>query len=173
MAAVKNDRLGQLTGLNAAAPLRAGADASLLAAIAALGQGPQSPFARLGTVHFARWVLLRDKPRAGVTTVWFSATFDGTLERFVSGLSRHMPAELDSVFAHCVDWPGARDRDGLERWLRALRVPVSYFLAAYPDAPLPRIERALRRSRALSQLAVEAPHMKAAELHAAFAERVA
>lgn len=170
MAAVKHDRLGQLTGLNVAAPVRAGADEPLLAAIATV---PQDAFARLGTVHFARWVLLPDKPRPGVTTLWFSATFDGTLERFVSGLARHLRDELDAVFGHCVDWPGADDRDALEDWMRARRIGVHYFLAAYPDATLPQIERALRRRRALSELAVEAPHMEPAELHAAFAERVA
>jgi hypothetical protein len=173
MAAVKNDRLGQLTGLNVVAPVRAGADDALHAAIAAISEGTRSPFAALGTVHFARWVLLPDKPRPGVTTLWFSATFDGTLERFVSGLSRHMPAELNAVFAHCIDWPGARDRDALERWVRARRIPVSYFLAAYPNATLPRITRALERRRAFVELAVEAPHMDAAELHAEFARRVA
>jgi hypothetical protein len=173
MAAVRHDRLGQLSGLNVAAPVRAGADAQLQAAIAAVPNGPASPFARLGTVHFARWVLLPDKPRAGVTTVWFSATFDGTLDRFVSGLARKMPAELDAVFAFCVDWPGARDRDALERWIRARRIGVSYFLSAYPDATVGQIERALARRRALVELAVEAPHMDAAALHAAFAGRVA
>ncbi|HEX6390330.1 MAG TPA: hypothetical protein VFZ89_12800 [Solirubrobacteraceae bacterium] len=170
---MKDDRLGQLTGLNVAAPLRAGADEALLAAIAAVPEGPASPFARLGTVHFARWVPLPDKPRPGVTTLWFSATFDGTLARFVSGLARHMPAELDAVFTHCVDWPGARDRDALERWMRARRIPVSYFLAAYPNATLPRIAQALERRRALVELAIEAPHMDAAELHAEFVRRVA
>jgi hypothetical protein len=173
MAAVKNDRLGQLTGLNVAAPVRAGADELLLAAIAAVPGGTASPFASLGTVHFARWVLLPDKPRPGVTTLWFSATFDGTFERFVSGLARHMPGELDAVLRHCIEWPGARDRDALERWMRARRIPVSYFLAAYPDATLAQITRALQRSRALAELAVRAPHMQPAPLHAAFAERVA
>lgn len=173
MAAVKDDRLGQLTGLNVAAPVRAGADEALLAAIAAVPVADRSPFARLGTVHFARWVLMNDTPRPGVATVWFSATFDGTLDRFLSGLARHMPGELDAVFTHCVEWPGARDRHGFERWVRARRVPVAYFLAAYPDATLPQISRALARRRALVELAGQAPHMDAAQLHAAFRERVA
>jgi hypothetical protein len=173
MAPVKNDRLGQLTGLNVAAPVRMGADEQLLAAIAALPADAASPFAGLGTVHFARWVLLHDKPRAGVTTLWFSATFDGTLERFVSGLVRHMPAQLHAVFEFCVDWPGARDRDAVERWMRARRIPVAYFLSAYPDATLPQITRALERRRELVDLALKAPHMQPAALHAAFAERVA
>jgi hypothetical protein len=173
MAAVKHDRLGQLTGLNVAAPVRAGADADLLAAIAQVPADAASPFTRLGTVHFARWVLLHDKPRAGVTTLWFSATFDGTLDRFVSGLARQMPAELDHVFQFCIEWPGARDRDALERWIRARKVGVSYFLAAYPNATLGQIERALARRRALVDLAVEAPHMQPAALHDAFRRRVA
>jgi hypothetical protein len=173
MAAVKNDRLGQHTGVNVAAPVRAGADASLLAAIAKLPGAAKSPFARLGTVHFARWVLLPDAPRPGVTTLWFSATFDGTLDRFVSGLARQMPAELDSVFEHCIDWRGARDRDALERWVRARRVPISYFLSAYPEATLVQITRALARHRALVELAIEAPHMQPARLHAEFRKRVA
>jgi len=173
MAAVKDDRLGQLTGLNVAAPVRAGADSALLSAIAAIPLDDESPFARLGTVHFARWVLLPDAPRAGVATLWFSATFDGTLERFLSGLVRHVPCELDAVFGHCVDWPGARDRHAFERWVRGRRVPIAYFLAAYPDATLPQISRALARRRALVELAVRAPHMDAAQLHAAFRECVA
>jgi hypothetical protein len=173
MAAVKDDRLGQLTGLNVAAPLRVGADADARAAIEQLPDDARSPFARLGTVHFARWVVFEQTPRADVTTLWFSATFDGTLARFVSGLARHMPGELDAVFAHCVDWPGARDRDALERWMRARRVPIAYFLAAYPDATLPQITRALARQRALAKLAVDARGMDGAQLRSAFAERLA
>jgi hypothetical protein len=173
MAAVKDDRLGQMTGLNVAAPLRVGADGDVREAIEAIRDDAGSPFARLGTVHFARWVLIEQAPREDVTTLWFSATFDGTRERFISGLARHMPDELDAVFAHCVDWPGARERDAFERWVLARRVAVTYFLSAYPDATLPQITRALARRRALAELAVDARGMNGAQLRAAFAERLA
>jgi len=173
MAAVKDDRLGQLTGLNVAAPVREGADAALHAAIAALPIADESPFARLGTVHFARWVVFEDTPRPGVTTLWFSATFDGGRERFFSGLAAHMPGELHRVFSHCVDWPGARDRGALARWMLARRVPIAYFLAAYPDATLPQIRRALDRRAELVKLAIRREHLTSAEMLAEFKERVA
>ncbi len=173
MPVVKDDRYGQLVGLMLAAPLLPGAEAAVEAAIATLPAGAASPFARLGTVHNARFVLLHDLPRDGQTTLWFSLTCDGTREQMVSGLHRHVAAELDAVFGHTVGFPGAADRRTLGRWVEDHRVPIHYFLAAYPEASLPQIRRALRRRAALSALAVAAQQMDAEELAAAFQAQVA
>jgi hypothetical protein len=170
---VRDDRYGQLGCYAFAAPVRPGERAALADAIAQLGPHDRSPFGRLGTVHFARLVLMDDLPRPGATTLWCSVDADGTLEQLGAGIARHLPAEADAVFAHCHDWPGARDEEALLRWLRAHRMPAHYVLAAHPDATVAQIRAALARRRAFTELLLRAQAgAPAAELREAFRTQV-
>lgn len=171
MAAVKANRLGQLYGLNVAAAVLGGAETAIADAVEELGAQEQ-PLARLGTVHFARMVFLPDLPRRGDLTLWWSVTFDGTLERFCAGVRRHAAAELDGVLRYCCDWPGAHDDGALIDWVRAHQVPVHYFLAAYPQATVADVRRALARRRALAKLVLEAQDMAPRALRDGFDARV-
>jgi hypothetical protein len=174
---VSADRLGELYGLNVAGAVLPGAGPALRAAIAALPRGDESPLARLGTVHFGRWVVIDGWPRAGREVLWFSATFDGTLERFLAGVRKLLAREAHAVWRHCAGWPGVEDPAAFERWMREHRLPTHYFLAAAPDATVAGLRRALARRETVIQLARETrgltPAQLAARIAALHEERVA
>jgi hypothetical protein len=167
---VSADRLGALYGLNVAGAVLPGSGPRLRAAIAALPRGDDSPLARLGTVHFGRWVVIEGWPRAGSEVLWFSATFDGTLERFLAGMRKLLRREADAVWRHCAGWPGVEDPAAFERWMHEHRMPTHYFLAAAPQATVAGLQRALARREAVIELARETPGLSPAELGARIAQ---
>jgi hypothetical protein len=80
---------------------------------------PAGPFARVPTVHFARWVVLAEAhdacgkalpPRLVLATEYDADELDdpegGHLEQLVAEIG----AELDAVYQHCVGYPGGAAR---------------------------------------------------------------
>jgi hypothetical protein len=169
---VSVDRQGVITALNVAAPVLERRESALEEALKALPDQAGSPLAMLGTVHFGRWSLIPDWPAPEQWTLWFSADFEGSVERFIAGVRLQIPEQADAIWSHCVDWPGVGDPAALERWIFGHRVPTHYFLAAYPDATLERCRHAHERRRKLARLAIDAQRMKTrADVLAAFRKR--
>lgn len=169
---MSTDRLGVITALNVAAPVLKGHERELETVLNDLPDQAESPLALLGTVHFGRWSLIPGWPARDQWTLWFSADFEGSVERFVAGVRLRMADQAEDIWSHCVGWPGVGDPAALERWIFGRRVPTHYFLAAYPDATLARCRRAHERQRDLAQLASKAQGMKSrAAVLAAFRKR--
>src|SRR5258708_19897142 len=76
---------------------------------------PQS-FESLGTIHYARWILL--EPRDADGNVWtdvgvrlvFSSNYDGEEEAHLTGLASHCAVFIDQLYGHSEGYPAAPSR---------------------------------------------------------------
>ena len=137
-----SDRLGQLATFCALVPVTD--EAPLRAELAAW---PESPFARMDHVHFARLVVIERidrevaaQPDDGLDRPYLmlSSFFDGSDQAWLDAL----PDEVVGVLRHCRGWPGAH-RAAFGRWLRAHRVEATAVFGAYADATVAEVRDAL------------------------------
>lgn len=89
----------------------------------------------LGSLHFARWVLLDDG------RLLFLCHHDGSTEALLGELIDHAASLLNLVWSNTVDFPqttfklmgGVRDEERFQRWVRAYEVPTAIAYSAYPS----------------------------------------
>ena len=106
-----------------------GHEPQLRALLENAGQDPANnavvPFARLPTVHFARFFILdaaRDLDgRPLAPRLIFLADIDGPADAFLLFLCSLAGDGLDTIFQHCRDYPG---KAGLFDFLRQHTIPI-------------------------------------------------
>ncbi len=144
--------------------------------------GGESPLARVGVVHFGRWVIVSRLVYLGPPSepddlrneyLLFAVEVDGPLEGFLDLLRERMAEEADLVWGHCVGYPGSGDRDTFHRYLRHNQIDVQLAFAAYPEATLPEVLEALDLRRRLIELAVRAQDLDPASLQEAYRQAFA
>jgi hypothetical protein len=172
---------GQSYGLTTLIPVLAGHETALEDALAALPLDA-SPFGRIPQLHFTRLHVIRDlvyqgppqKPDPLQTPhMIFSASFDGSPERFLDDLARRVGADLDAIFGHCAGYPGTDDPAAFAAWVRGCQVDNGYFLSAYEDATVGDVRAGLGTHAGLKDLAARSRSLDDAGLQAAFHELMA
>lgn len=91
--------------------------------------------ARVGTIHFARWVLLDDDRR-----VLFASNYDGSLESYMDDFINKVAFGLNLVFSNGIGYPatdflvvgGATREQEFKNFLRRHQVPTDVWYKAYP-----------------------------------------
>jgi len=145
------------------AEVRPGHEPALREVLARMNAGPGRadpdnrllPFARFGTLHFARFAILTDSTHVDLAQygaepeplpiyLAFLGDCDGPGGRQLDEFARAAPTGLREVFGHCVGCPA--DAAGLAAWLRARDQPVA---AAYVNW-IGRSRRRIRDERALA-----------------------
>lgn len=136
----KSKTIGIVTELTLIAPLKEGAATRLRQVLAGLQTSADSPIAKISTIHFARWVIFDNDTR-----LLFTSNFDGSLESYLRDFSVEVPDGMDMVFGGCVDYPvaGCRDFPGFQAFVDKFQVPTDLFYAAYPEASVKAVKRAL------------------------------
>jgi hypothetical protein len=110
-------------------------------------------FGRLESVHFARWVIIADavpkradlpRPTEGLRLDYllFSAGFNGRPEDVLDRLRLQAGPFVDTVWGHCVNYPGSSRRRAYHRYLRHNSLPVQQRFLGY-DATVAEVRRAL------------------------------
>jgi hypothetical protein len=116
--------------------------------------------ARVGTIHFARWVYLDDRRR-----LFFASNYDSSLDSYMDDFINKVAYGLNLVFSNGVGYPstrwlllgGAKSEQQFKNYLRRHQVPTQVWYKAYPGltaADLVRntmiregLERAFMRER--------------------------
>lgn len=149
-------------GLAALLPIIDGRELEVGAAVEAMPTGQRSPFARIGSTHFARLVLLRAFPgRYGddlgepPACVFFAAEFDIPVAGYLEALSTLMPDEADAVFGGCVAYPGAAAPSLFATWMKRHRVRAGFSLHGNPEARAAEVVDALRLRERVIQFALQ------------------
>ena len=94
---------------------------------------------KVGTVHFARFLLLDDE------TLVFEAHFDGTIEDYLDDFYNAAQAEnFDLLFRYTEGWPGPHDRDGFMNFWLTRRAKDLATYCRYPGVTCTEIEKAVR-----------------------------
>ncbi len=91
--------------------------------------------ARVGTIHFARWVFMDDKRR-----LLFASNYDGSLDSYMDDFINKVAYGLNLVFSNGVGYPrtnfllggGARYEQTFKYFLRRHEVPTQVWYKAYP-----------------------------------------
>jgi hypothetical protein len=91
--------------------------------------------ARVGTIHFARWVFMDDRRR-----LLFASNYDGSLDSYMDDFINKVAYGLNLVFGNGVGWPrtrfllsgGAKDEITFKNYLRRHQVPTQVWYKAYP-----------------------------------------
>jgi len=123
--------------------------------------GRPSFLAGIGSIHFARWVLI-----PGTDKLVFLSNYDGAWESYLEDFIEKAHAGMTGIWSNTVGFPktnnlylgGAADGDRLKRWGRRQQRPTLFWYAAYPELTLSRIRinAAIRQGIALAATEAEA-----------------
>ena len=91
--------------------------------------------ARVGTIHFARWVFINEKRR-----LLFASNYDGSLETYMDDFINKVGWGLNLVFSNGVGYPasrwlvldGSKDEQKFKYFLRRHELPTNVWYKAYP-----------------------------------------
>jgi hypothetical protein len=109
---------------------------------------PQS-FESLGTIHYARWILLEPRDADGKTEadvgvrLVFSSNYDGEEDDHLTGMAIHCADFIDRLYGHCEDYPtlASRTMENRKEYLSRWRVKESAFFVGAPGRTLPQIRQ--------------------------------
>ncbi|MBE2318976.1 hypothetical protein DVA67_023585 [Solirubrobacter sp. CPCC 204708] len=170
-------RVGSAYALTTFARVQDGRADELEAYLGALPVGPDSPFARIDTLHIARVQLFRALVHQGPdqtkrdelqhTHLVFTSTIDGDLEPYVEALRKRVP-ECDQWWGRCVGYPGRTQAGAFLGWVRSIQARPGLFRSALPNATVHEVRHALALRERVIDFAVEAQGLSAAELHERF-----
>ncbi len=96
----------------------------------------------IGTIHFARWVMIPKTNR-----LLFFSNFGGSWESYLEDFITKANFGLTGVWSNTIGFPkasnlvfdGASDGDRFKRWARRQQNPTWCWYSAYPDLTTPRI----------------------------------
>lgn len=92
-------------------------------------------------IHFLRMFTIDNDTR-----LVFISNFDGAVETYLADFLVHMPDHLDAMWGNCVGYPekgAGGDFKGFMEFIVTGYVPCQFFFAAYPDATVKQVWRAL------------------------------
>jgi hypothetical protein len=136
-----------------------------------------SPLQRLEMVHFARWVIVPDFVSAPSQRrpehlpspyLLFSATFDGTLDVFLDDLCDKLASEAETIWGCCTGAPSPARGAALKTYLKHNQIQTGLFFAAYPNASVTTVKRALDTRTKAIEFAARAQSMDVEALREAF-----
>ncbi len=113
-----------------------------------IAAGGPTPLDEIGTVHFARWVVLPDDAEGG--TLLFTSNYDGSWDSYIEDFATIAAASFNAIYSNCEGWPagGATDIDSFKAYIREHQVGPDVYYRAYPNATVREIKSALRLKQA-------------------------
>ena len=144
-----SERIRAFTALTPVLPAH---EQDLADALGALPAGDRSPFARAGSVHFARFVVLdgwttrvrsrRDR-RQPLQHLLFTSTSNSPAEQHLEEVRVALGPLADDLWGQCVGYPGHRDPPRFRGYLLHNRLQINLAHVPY-DATVPEVREALR-----------------------------
>jgi hypothetical protein len=173
-----NNISGQVYSLTVIAPISSGHETQLSRYLDGLQAGDQSPLAGVAGTHFARWVVIDDVIYQGPdqgerehlkhARLLFTSNFDGELDRYLEGLRTGLGDSADTIWGHCIGYPGSGDARAFAGYMRRHQIDSSLFFAAYGDRTVEEVKRSLALRLKFVEFALRAQGLPAPELKAAF-----
>jgi hypothetical protein len=167
------NRAGQNYYLKVLTPIVGASVPPLRATLEALPAGDASPFARLGSTHFVRLVILEQLGADGAgerahrldpPLLYLDANFSDDVDRWIDDLVRTIRETVDAVWRHAVDYPGLAYPDRFRRYLRSHQLSSHMCLATSADAGLAEVRRGLAARATLIELATTTQQLAPAAL---------
>ena len=110
--------------------------------------------ARIGTIHFARWVLVDDKRR-----LFFASNYDRSLETYADDFINKVAFGINLVFSNGIGYPrsrflildGAKNERAYQHYLRRHQLATQVWYNAYPGLTAFDINRNARIRKGLER----------------------
>jgi hypothetical protein len=174
---------GQVYGLTILSPILQGDSIEIGHAtelrwyLASLKRDHTSPLARVSSTHFARLVVMDDVVFVGAPAIEehlksrylvFETNFDGDLDTYLTRMAREIPDFVDSVWKHCVGYPGVADPAGFVAYMKKCQIETTFFFADVNDKTVQQNLKALQVQSALAHFIEKNQGKPAAEIQKAF-----
>jgi hypothetical protein len=178
---------GSVYGLTILSPIiddpqaRPSHDLQIRKYLAGLCTREDSPFAQAAGTHLARLVVMDDVIYVGAPVreehlnskyLVLEANIDGDLDTYLTGLAAGAPEHVDAIWGHCVGYPGAADREGFVRYMKACQLTTTFYFAAVNDKTVTETLRALQTQSAVAEFISAHQGADAATLQREFMELV-
>jgi hypothetical protein len=178
---------GSVYGLTILSPIvqdertQVSADLAIRLYLAGLDRNQQSPFAKVSSTHLARLVVMDDVVYVGrpaceehLTAQYlvFESNFDGDLDTYLGRLAREAGVEVDSVWKHCVGYPGVQNVAAFKAYMRACQVTTTFFFADVNDKTVQQTLLALRTQKAVADFIEKHQGLTAEQIQRAFGDLV-
>jgi hypothetical protein len=127
--------------------------------LASLARNHTSPFAQVSSTHFARLVVMDDVVFVGAPAreehlksryLVFETNFDGDLNRYLTRMAVEIPGLVNSVWKHCVGYPGLADPNAFIAYMKKCQIETTFFFADVNDRTVQQNLKALQVQSALS-----------------------
>jgi hypothetical protein len=145
--------------------------------LASLPRDHTSPFARVSSTHFARLVVMDDVIFVGAPAheehlksryLVFETNFDGDLDTYLTRMAREIPDLVDSVWKHCVGYPGVSDPAAFVAYMKKCQIETTFFFADVNDKTVQQNLKALQLQPALSHFIAQNQGKPPAEIQKSF-----
>ncbi len=109
-----------------------------------IAAGGPTPLDDIGTVHFARWVILPDYGEDG--GLLFATNYDGSFDDYIRGFAEKASDSFEAIYSNCVGWPagGATDLEAFKAYIRAHELVADVYYRAYPTATVREVKSGLQ-----------------------------
>jgi hypothetical protein len=156
---------GQIYGLTVLSPIVEGDTLDIAHAmalrwyLASLPRDHTSPFAQVSSTHFARLVVMDDVVFVGAPAIEehlqsrylvFETNFDGDLDTYLVRMAQEIPELVDSVWKHCVGYPGVSDPAAFAAYMKKCQIETTFFFADVNSKTVQQNLKALQLQSALS-----------------------
>jgi hypothetical protein len=174
---------GQIYGLTILSPILESESIDICHAtalrwyLASLPRDHTSPFARVSSTHFARLVVMDDVVFVGAPAreehlksryLVFEANFDGDLDTYLTLMARDIPEVVDSVWKHCVAYPGAADAAAFAAYMKKCQIETTFFFADVNDKTVQQTLKALQVQSTLAHFIERNQGRPAADIQKSF-----
>jgi hypothetical protein len=152
-------------------------DCAIRSYLATLPNGHQSPFAKVGSTHICRLVVMDDVIFVGVPAkeehlqskyLVFESNFDGELEPYVTRMAKQIPDVVESVWGHCIGYPGVRDISAFVAYMKKCQLETTFYFADVNNHTVQSTLRALKVQASVADFIGQHQGQSPAEIQAAF-----
>lgn len=128
-----------------------------------LKEGKHEVLENIGTIHFARWIVIDDRTETGepspekIAKLVFSSNFDGTADKHIQDLCTTAGTLIDKIYECCIGYPESDKRTAenriayLEKWI----VHTTTFYRGAPGRTLLQIRNEQKLHQFIKQMLAE------------------
>lgn len=152
-------------------------DCAIRAYLANLPNGPTSPFAKVSSTHISRLVVMDDVIYVGTPAkedhlssqyLVFESNFDGELETYLTRMAKEIPEVVESVWGHCVGYPGLLDVNAFVAYMKKCQLTTTFYFADVNKHTVQSTLRALKVQASVADFVGKHQGESPVELQAAF-----
>jgi len=99
----------------------------------------------------------------------FESNFDGDLDDYLGCMAREIPDDVESVWSHCVGYPGVADVAKFTEYMKKCQLTTTFYFADVNNKTVQQTLRALQTQKALADFIEQNQGKPPAELQQALA----